>query len=62
MKKAIVMGIVAGILGVGLALAVVHVYVDHKNWHQVVNAIAAQQAAAAARAKPPVLPTPDPVK
>lgn len=57
MKKSIVVGIGAGILGVLLVLAGLHVYVDHKNWHQVVNAIAAQQAKAKA-----ALPMPDAAK
>ncbi len=56
MKRSVLIGIGAGILGVALALAVVHVYIDHKNWHQVVNAIAAQQAA---KAKQLPMPTPD---
>ena len=59
MTRSVLMGLGAGILGVLVVLVGLHVYIDHKNWHQVVNAIAAQQAASAKAKLPMAAPTPD---
>jgi hypothetical protein len=43
MKKAILIGLFSGIIGVALSLFIYHIYTDHKVWHQLLNNIAQQQ-------------------
>lgn len=43
-------GLFGAMLGTGLVLAGVHVYMDHATWHTLLNQIAAQQ-----RPPPPVV-------
>ena len=48
--KKIILPIILGFFGIALYFAAVHIYVDHRNLHTIIDMVAAQQKAQNAQA------------